>query len=1286
MFRVLPLLLGVSLVPSLFAAHSLHQFERLHLDRYYWSEGANLGDLNNDGKLDAISGPYWWEGPEFKKRHELYPATMTFKTTDRRDMPVIYPGFQGALGKKNAYSTDNFFTFAHDFTGDGWCDVLTCGLPGTPAYLYVNNGGKAGHWKRFTVFDEVDNESPTLADITGDGIPEIVCNNGGNFGYAGPDPKNPTTKWKFVSISKDGKWGRFTHGLGVGDVNGDGRSDLLFKHGWFEQPASLTGNPEWKLHSQVFSPAGGAQMFAYDVNGDGLNDVITSLAAHGYGLAWFEQIKKAGRISFKSHVFMNRESKDNRYGVKFSQLHAVELVDIDGDGLKDIVTGKTYWAHGPTKDPEPNAPAVLYWFQLKRDGKNVDWVPHLIDKDSGIGRQIGIADVDGDGRVEIINGNKKGTYAFLHREKSVSDSEWKKAQPKVVHANFRDRELGASQIVSRTGPPRSSGKFVPPKTPIIKGGILPKGDDGKPLNLDFETGTLKDWKAEGDAWVGQPYGKEIDQNRKYGKNKYSWRQGQFWIGGYEVKEDKPKGKLTSVPFKVTHRWAAFRVGGGSKTHTRVELVRADSDKVIHVATGRNSETMHPHPMDLKDHLNKKILIRIIDEYSGGWGHINFDDFRFYPSQPKFASAAPKKRLSAAQLADLKLPQDKVAHAGLLPAEAVKSMTMPKGFSATVFAAEPDVRQPIAMCLDDRGRVWIAEAYGYPFRQPEGQGKDRILCFEDTNGDGKFDRRTVFMEKLNLVSGIEYGFGGLWVGAAPFLYFIPIEDGDSPKPAGKPKILLEGWAWQDTHETLNSFRWGPDGWLYGCHGVFTHSHVKRPQDPDTKRQYINAAVFRYHPTRHEFEIFAEGTSNPWGIDFDEHGHAFVEACVIPHFWHIFQGGKYQRQAGQHYASSLDEIARYAPDYWKQDFSSAKPKPAYHPYVFDDIKTHGDHLHYLGSRPHAGNNRSDSAGGGHAHAGLMIYQGDSWPKEYIGKMFIGNIHGQRINMDIPTRSGSGFVGEHGPDFLNFNDSWSQMINLRTDQNGSVLMIDWYDRNQCHRREEGAHDRSNGRIYKVSYNNQKWSGVDMARARNMGLVISLSSPNVFQYRHALRRLQEDALAGKLKAEVREYLKGEVGLAGVPIPQHRLLKFSTEPGKLRVLWALHVTGGITDEEGLTLLRYPGEHFRAWVIQLLLEDRDPSQSILDALAKMAREDKSPLVRLYLASACRRMTIKQRVPILEGLLSHGEDADDHNLPLMYWYAIEPVVGSNRLTGVKLLTKTKIPAVRQHITRRMASGE
>ena len=637
------------------------------------------------------------------------------------------------------------------------------------------------------------------------------------------------------------------------------------------------------------------------------------------------------------------------------------------------------------------------------------------------------------------------------------------------------------------------------------------------------------------------------------------------------------------------------------------------------------------------------------------------------------------------------PADVVPFAGLSAPEAVGAMSMPKGFQAHVFAAEPDVQQPIAFCLDHCGRVWVAEGYTYPTRRgdpPAEQrvagddpshaspaqlqdifgGLDRILVLEDTDGDHHFDKRTVFLEHLNLVSGLQVGFGGVWIGAAPYLLFVPIDDGENPKPAGDPRILLDGWDYKaDTHEVLNTFTWGPDGWLYGCHGVFCPSFVARPGTPRDQRQRVDCAVWRYHPTRHQFEIFTEGTSNPWGIDFDENGQLFLEACVIPHFWHMIQGARCQRQGGQHFAITREEQARCQP------FLPDKAPRYLNPFIYQDIQTHGDHVHWAGSRgPHAANARSDAVGGGHAHAGLMVYLGGSWPANYRNKVFIGNIHGQRLNMDVPERHGSGYVGHHGPDFLNFNDSWSQTLNQLYDQDGSVYIIDWYDKNQCHNPREDGHDRSNGRIYKVVYNNEPTSRVDLSKLSDDALVQATDSLKEFTVRHARQVLQERATGGTLGKTAGDALR------------KRLLQAPTTRARLRALWVLHAIGADDEPFLLGLLRHIDEFVRAWAIQLLFEPHQPGDAALSELARMAREDPSPLVRLYIASALQRAPVDKRRPVLEPLLAHAEDADDHNLPLMYWFALEPVVGGDTGTGLELLDSARIPLLREFITRRLAS--
>lgn len=425
---VLHLVLGAVTIAEA-ADPVLHTFHRQQLSDQFWCEGASFADFNRDGVNDIVSGPWWYEGPAFTQRHEIYAPTATFEFAIGPLTRLTVPGFEGALGVKNAYS-DNFFAFPRDFDADGWTDVLIIGFPGKQTAWFRNPGTAGGHWARHVVFEQTDNESPTFADLDGDGRPELVCITQGAYGYAAPDWRRPERPWTWHRITPVKGYGNFTHGMGLGDIDGDGRLDLIEKDGWWKQPESLAGDPEWDFHASPFG-VGGSQMHAYDVNGDGLNDVITGLAAHGFGLAWYEQRRANGDIAFEEHIIMNKAPEENRYGVKFSELHAIELVDLDGDGLKDLVTGKRFWSHGRLGDPDRNLAAVLYWFRLVRgaDG-SVDFVPHLIDDNSGVGTQVVVGDVDRNGQPDVVVGNKKGTFVLMHEAKAVSREEWEKAQPK----------------------------------------------------------------------------------------------------------------------------------------------------------------------------------------------------------------------------------------------------------------------------------------------------------------------------------------------------------------------------------------------------------------------------------------------------------------------------------------------------------------------------------------------------------------------------------------------------------------------------------------------------------------------------------------------------------------------------------------------------------------------------------------------------------------------------------------------------------------------------------------
>ncbi|MBS0267036.1 MAG: VCBS repeat-containing protein [Planctomycetes bacterium] len=431
-WTVFSLVLGVSSVVAsqgLAQDRTLHTFERIPLTDVYFSEGANAGDINRDGHADVVYGPHWYAGPDFKNKHELYPP----KPQNRK-------GY-----------ADNFFSWIYDFNGDGWNDVLVVGLPGTPAFIFENpTGEKLGeHWKKHTVFPSVGNESPHFVNLVGDAKPELVCTHKGSYGFVNIDWTKPFETWTFQRISDQPAPDPFGHGLGVGDVNGDGRNDILCVAGWLEQPKDNATTAPWTFHAYKFGNAyGGADMFAYDVDGDGDNDVITSLAAHDFGLAWFENVREGNEITFRRHLIMGDKKERNPYGLVFSELHSVALADIDGDGLKDIITGKTYYSHHESS-PMWDAGAVVYWFKLNRTAKGVEWIPYKADGDSGIGRQLTIADVNGDKLPDIVVGGMVGGSVLIHKPKAATAAEWKAAQPTLIE-NY-----------SEEPPPRTKSKFTP---------------------------------------------------------------------------------------------------------------------------------------------------------------------------------------------------------------------------------------------------------------------------------------------------------------------------------------------------------------------------------------------------------------------------------------------------------------------------------------------------------------------------------------------------------------------------------------------------------------------------------------------------------------------------------------------------------------------------------------------------------------------------------------------------------------------------------------------------------
>jgi len=542
-------------------------------------------------------------------------------------------------------------------------------------------------------------------------------------------------------------------------------------------------------------------------------------------------------------------------------------------------------------------------------------------------------------------------------------------------------------------------------------------------------------------------------------------------------------------------------------------------------------------------------------------------------------------------------------------ETVAKFKVAPEFEVKLFAGEPQIVNPIAFTIDEKGRVWCIECFEYPKRTPKGKApRDRIVILEDTDGDGVCDKRTVFAEgkdfpvteerkaaglgAFDMASGIEVGHGGVFVGAPPYLWFI---ENKNDKP-GKIDVLLKGFGSQDTHETLNTFQWGPDGWLYGLHGIFTNSAVK-PGQLDGPEARINGGIWRYHPVKKTFEIFAEGTSNPWGMDWrNTDGQFILACCVIPHLYHIVPGGIYKRQAGA----------------------------SFNPHVYSYLNEICDHTFHKES--------------GWAHAGLISLDVPHMPEKYRNSVIFGSIHGCSIKQNILKPNGSTYTASRGDDFLQSGDKNFRPINMKWGPNGDIYLIDWHDQNPCHQTNPDDWDYERGRVYRIQLKGtQTKKAEDLGKKSFAELRDLAEDPNPYRYRTALRLLAEKS----------------------PRDSRQLEHFDPK-GKLslnRWIWR-----GLASGSGLAAAKptdelIPGEET---LTRAIWDAQDIPEGTLRSLIPMPGEKSTPMKRRELASAAIYHAARVDIlPVLHALMQYKEDAKDPVIPQLVWLAYEKTLVTAR---------------------------
>ncbi len=552
--------------------------------------------------------------------------------------------------------------------------------------------------------------------------------------------------------------------------------------------------------------------------------------------------------------------------------------------------------------------------------------------------------------------------------------------------------------------------------------------------------------------------------------------------------------------------------------------------------------------------------------------------------------------------------------GYAPQDAVAKMTLPPGLAATLFASEPEVRQPIFCKCDDRGRLWTIQYLQYPNpaglkrvkvdrfsrtiydRKPEPpphgpRGADRITILEDTDGDGRADTFRDFVSGLNLCTGVEFGHCGVFVIQAPYLLFYPDRNRDDV-PDGDPEVLLDGFGNEDAQSLANHLTWGPDGWLYGLNGSTTTCNIRGIE--------FQQGVWRYHPVTREFELFCEGGGNVFGLTFDRQGRLFYSANAGL-FWHGVQGAYYEKNFGKH--GPLHNLHAYG--YFKN-------------------------VTYTGQT-------------GRPNTGATIYLGDSFPAQFRDAFLCGDFLSHTCSWWNVKPQGSTVAAALGGLLLDSHDTWFGATDMCLGPDGATYVCDFHDQRTAHPDPDAKWDTSNGRIYRIQAKGASpLTRMDVAARSTEDLISLMHDPNGWYVQHARRVLAErkdqDAWP-LLKALAMQRENDDLALQG--------------------LWAAHGCGAFDDALAAALLEHPAEHVRAWVVRLLGDARKMDSSLAARCAALAKNDPSVIVRAQLAATAKRLPGAQGLPIVQALLDRDEDGDDLHVPLLLWWALEDKAISDR---------------------------